>query len=80
MGDERTATFKQKTVLQLISQFFQDGKTKMNNEALLLVTEVLTIFVAEAATRAVDQTKKEGLDEVTIDQFEKILPQLLLDM
>ncbi|XP_046359447.2 centromere protein X-like isoform X2 [Haliotis rufescens] len=34
----------------------------------------------EAASRAASQAKKDASDEVTIDYFEKILPQLMLDM
>ncbi|KAH3863364.1 centromere protein X-like [Dreissena polymorpha] len=73
------ATFKQKTVQSIMQQYFKDEKTKMNTEALSLLTEVITIFVQEAITRTAKQAKKDGEDEVTLEQFEKILPQLLLD-
>ncbi|XP_046553764.1 centromere protein X-like isoform X2 [Haliotis rubra] len=74
------ATFKQKTVQTILQKNFKDEKTKVNSDALVLVGEVLRVFVAEAASRAASQAKKDASDEVTIDYFEKILPQLMLDM
>ncbi|KAK6187181.1 hypothetical protein SNE40_005262 [Patella caerulea] len=74
------ANFKQKTVQNILQEHFKDDKTKINTDAVKLVTEVSRIFVLEAATRAAIQAKKDMSDEVMIDHFEKILPQLLLDL
>ncbi|XP_052819450.1 centromere protein X-like [Mya arenaria] len=73
------ASFKQKTVQHILQQYFKDEKTKVNADALALLTEVISIFVAEAVGRTTKQAKKDGDDELTLEQFEKILPQLLLD-
>ncbi|XP_053391610.1 centromere protein X-like isoform X1 [Mercenaria mercenaria] len=72
--------FKQKTVQQILQQYFKDDKTKMTAESLALVTEVATVFVAEAVGRTVRQAKKDGDNELSLEHFEKILPQLLLDL
>ncbi|WAQ96687.1 CENPX-like protein, partial [Mya arenaria] len=69
----------QKTVQHILQQYFKDEKTKVNADALALLTEVISIFVAEAVGRTTKQAKKDGDDELTLEQFEKILPQLLLD-
>ncbi|XP_053391616.1 centromere protein X-like isoform X2 [Mercenaria mercenaria] len=71
--------FKQKTVQQILQQYFKDDKTKMTAESLALVTEVATVFVA-AVGRTVRQAKKDGDNELSLEHFEKILPQLLLDL
>ncbi|XP_060560010.1 centromere protein X-like [Ruditapes philippinarum] len=72
--------FKQKTVQQLLQLYFKDDKTKMTAESLALMTEVATIFVAEAVGRTIREAKKDGDVELSLEQFEKILPQLLLDL
>ncbi|KAJ7340232.1 Centromere protein X [Desmophyllum pertusum] len=73
-------TFKLETVNKLLQQFFRDKqKTKCNGDAIKLMTELLRIFVAEGAARAVQQAKVESSPTVETDHLEKILPQLLLD-
>ena len=44
-----------------------------------MTTEMMRIYVLEAAHRAAAQAKSEGSQVVELEQFEKVLPQLLLD-
>ncbi|CAH1273958.1 Hypp5245 [Branchiostoma lanceolatum] len=77
---EDGATFKLSTVEKIVKQQFQDnGKTRMNTDAVKLTTELLRMFVMEMAARASDQARSEGAGVVEVEHLEKILPQLLLD-
>ncbi|XP_031723882.1 centromere protein X [Anarrhichthys ocellatus] len=71
--------FKKETVSKLLSGFFKEDRTRLSSDAVLLVTELLKIFVQEAAVRSQKQAESEDCDQVDIEHFEKILPQLLLD-
>uniref|UniRef100_A0A8C2ZUA0 Centromere protein X n=1 Tax=Cyclopterus lumpus TaxID=8103 RepID=A0A8C2ZUA0_CYCLU len=51
----------------------------VSGDATLLMTELLKIFVQEAAVRSLKQAESEDCDRVDVEHFEKILPQLLLD-
>ncbi|KAM8845287.1 centromere protein X [Spinachia spinachia] len=73
------AGFKKETVSKLLSGFFKEDKTRLSGDAVLLMTEMLKIFVQEAAARSQKQAESEDSDQVDIEHFEKILPQLLLD-
>uniref|UniRef100_A0A2C9LG86 Centromere protein X n=1 Tax=Biomphalaria glabrata TaxID=6526 RepID=A0A2C9LG86_BIOGL len=73
------ATFKKNTVGAVLEQYFKDKKVSVKGNALILVTELFRVFV-KALSRAADQAKNEGDTRVTIEHFEKILAQLLLDM
>ncbi|XP_061248519.1 centromere protein X isoform X1 [Bos javanicus] len=66
-------------VSKLLHLHFKDKKTKVSQDALQLVAELLKIFVVEAAIRSVRQAQAEGLAHVDVEQLEKVLPQLLLD-
>ncbi|KAM6913704.1 centromere protein X [Lycodopsis pacificus] len=71
--------FKKETVSKLLSGFFKEDRTRLSGDAVLLMTELLRIFVQEAAVRSQKQAESEDCDLVDIEHFEKILPQLLLD-
>ncbi|XP_034395980.1 centromere protein X isoform X3 [Cyclopterus lumpus] len=71
--------FKKETVSKLLSSFFKEDKTRLSGDATLLMTELLKIFVQEAAVRSLKQAESEDCDRVDVEHFEKILPQLLLD-
>ena len=58
---------------------FTNEKTKYSNDALTMTTEMMRIFVMEAAHRAAGQAKSVGSPVVELEQLEKVLPQLLLD-
>ncbi|KAL4239875.1 Centromere protein X [Mactra antiquata] len=73
------ASFKQKTVQKILQMYFKDEKTKMNPESLALISELAEIFIAEACMRTAKQAQKDGDTELSLEQFEKILPQLLLN-
>ncbi|XP_055876146.1 centromere protein X-like isoform X1 [Biomphalaria glabrata] len=72
--------YLQNTVGAVLEQYFKDKKVSVKGNALILVTELFRVFVKEALSRAADQAKNEGDTRVTIEHFEKILAQLLLDM
>ncbi|XP_026179903.1 centromere protein X [Mastacembelus armatus] len=71
--------FKKNTVSKLLSSFFKEDKTRLSSDAVLLMAEILKVFVQEAAVRSQKQAESEDCDQVDIEHFEKILPQLLLD-
>ncbi|XP_029913440.1 centromere protein X [Myripristis murdjan] len=71
--------FKKETVSKVLSSFFREDKTKLSGDATLLMAEMLKVFVQEAAVRSLKQAESEDCDQVDIEHFEKILPQLLLD-
>ncbi|XP_029945700.1 centromere protein X [Salarias fasciatus] len=80
MAEEETEiSFKKETVSKLLCGFFKEDKTKLGGEAALLMAELLKVFVQEAAMRSLKQAEAEDCDQVDIEHFEKILPQLLLD-
>ncbi|XP_034075371.1 centromere protein X [Gymnodraco acuticeps] len=71
--------FKKDTISKLLSSFFKEDKTRLSGDAVLLVAEMLKVFVREAAVRSQKQAASEDCDQVDIEHFEKILPQLLMD-
>lgn len=82
MADESLpegTTFKTETIAKLLQTNFKDEKTKLSSDATKLTAELLKLFVQEAIHRAAKQAKNEPSNEVTLEHFEKILPQLLLD-
>ena len=58
---------------------FTNEKTKYGNDARTMSTEMMRIYVLEAAHRAAAQAKSEGSQVVELEQMEKVLPQLLID-
>ncbi|KAG8006946.1 Centromere protein X, partial [Nibea albiflora] len=69
--------FKKDTVSKLLSGFFKEDKTRLGGDAVLLMAEMLRVFVQEAAVRSQKQAESEDCDQVDIEHFEKILPQLV---
>ncbi|KAI3359785.1 hypothetical protein L3Q82_014161, partial [Scortum barcoo] len=49
----------------------------VSGDAVLLMAEMLKVFVEEAAVRSQKQAESEDCDQVDIEHFEKILPQLV---
>ncbi|XP_072298298.1 centromere protein X [Eucyclogobius newberryi] len=78
-GTEAEVTFKKETVNKLLTSFFKEDKTRLSSDAVVLMAEMLKIFVQEAAVRSQKQAEAEDCEQVDIEHFEKILPQLLLD-
>ncbi|XP_071814791.1 centromere protein X-like isoform X1 [Apostichopus japonicus] len=76
---EKKTKHRPETVMKLLQRHFQDPKIKVTNEAVALTTELLRIFVQEAALRSAEQAKDESSVVVEQKHLEKILPQLLLD-
>ncbi|XP_033827294.2 centromere protein X [Periophthalmus magnuspinnatus] len=80
MADSETEiTFRKETVNKLLSSFFKEEKTRLSSDAVVLMAEMLKIFVQEAAVRSQKQAEAEDCNQVDIEHFEKIVPQLLLD-
>ncbi|XP_017339585.1 centromere protein X [Ictalurus punctatus] len=78
-GQEREVVFKKETVSKLLMMFFKDDKSKVSNDTVILMAEMLRIFVIEATRRAIKQAENEDCVGVDLEHVEKILPQLLLD-
>ena len=72
-------TFKKETVRQISKLSFQNSKTKYSPDSLQLTTEMLKVYVVEAAHRAAYQANSEGAAVVQLEHLEKILPQFLMD-
>ena len=71
--------FNERTINGLAKLKFKDDKTKMSNEALKLLTELIRVHSIELMNRCAEQAKKEGAETVSNEHLEKILPQFLLD-
>uniref|UniRef100_A0A8D3E771 Centromere protein X n=1 Tax=Scophthalmus maximus TaxID=52904 RepID=A0A8D3E771_SCOMX len=69
--------FRKDTVSKLLSGSFKEEKTKLSGDAALLMAEMLKVFVQEAAVRSLKQAESEDSDQVDIEHFEKVLPQLV---
>ncbi|XP_065833218.1 centromere protein X-like [Oscarella lobularis] len=76
---EARITFRTETVKELLNLFFKDKKTKVGTTALELASELLRIFVVEAAARSVEIAKADSSSAVKVEHLQKVLPQLLLD-
>ena len=74
---ETKARFSEKTVEQLAKM--ECPGLRFSSEGLSLTTELLRIYVLEAAHRAAAQARAEGGQEVGVEHLEKVLPQFLLD-
>lgn len=79
MADQAEIEFKKETISKLLTKSFKDSKTKVSGDAVILMCEILKVFVEEAAQRAMKQATAEDSDQVDVEHFEKVLPQLLLD-
>jgi len=73
------AKFARETVDQLSKLSFSQDKTKYNSEALSMTSEMIRVYVLEAAHRAAARAKSDGSGRVEAEHLEKILPQFLLD-
>ena len=78
-NSEVKTKFARETIDQISRLHFNNEKTKYTPDALTMTTEMMKIYVLEAAHRAAFQAKTEGKREVEVEHLEKILPQLLLD-
>ncbi|XP_067860062.1 centromere protein X [Heptranchias perlo] len=79
MERSERAKFKKELVSKLLYSYFKDQKTKVSGDAVIIMSEMLKIFVVEAAARTARQAFSEDSKSGDIDHFEKVLPQLLLD-
>ncbi|XP_063068603.1 centromere protein X [Engraulis encrasicolus] len=79
MANQVEVEFKKETIAKLLNKSFKDTKTKVNSDAVTLTSEMLQIFVEEASRRALKQATAEDSQQVEVEHFEKVLPQLLLD-
>ncbi|XP_073540246.1 centromere protein X [Phyllobates terribilis] len=77
--EEESVEFRKSLVSKLLHMHLEEEKTKISGDAILLLSELLRVFVHEAAARAARQALAEDLPVVEIEHVEKILPQLLLD-
>ncbi|XP_060757427.1 centromere protein X isoform X2 [Neoarius graeffei] len=75
-GQEQVVVFKKETVSKLLMQFFKDDKSKVSNDTVSLMAEMLRIFVIEATRRTIKQAENEDCVGVDLEHVERILPQL----
>ena len=71
--------FSEDFIKLFMNQYFKEEKTKLSNEAARLTSKLFELFIKEAIGRSMMQCEIEMLDELDVDQLEKVLPQLLLD-
>ena len=76
---ETKTKFVKETIDQISKLNFSNEKTKYTSDALVMTTEMLRIYIFEAAHRAAHQSKSEGNKTVELEHLEKIIPQFLLD-
>ena len=60
-----------------VMKLHMDQKTKIGNEGLIAVNEVMLKFLNEIIWRTMNQATLEGVNSVNLDHIEKILPQLV---
>eukprot|EP00127_Corallochytrium_limacisporum_P006094 Clim_evm43s218 gene=Clim_evmTU43s218 len=71
---------KENVVTQLVKQQFQNTQTRINKDASALLTEYMKMIVGEAISRTASEAVRDGQVIVTIQHFEKVLPEFLLDL
>jgi len=71
--------FNERTINGIAKLKFKDDKTKMSNEALKVLTELIRVHSIELMNRCAEQAKREGAELVSNEHLEKVLPQFLLD-
>ena len=69
--------FNEKLLERLLRNF--EHKMKVSKNANHLFAELMRVYLVEIITRAGEQAIKEGMENVTQEHLEKILPQFLLD-
>ncbi|PNF28991.1 Centromere protein X [Cryptotermes secundus] len=74
-----TSKFKIEALREILKVHFVDSKTRITEDTLQLVAEVVRVLTTEATLRAGRQAHIEGMTEVRVSHVEKILPQLMLD-
>ncbi|XP_069689073.1 centromere protein X-like [Periplaneta americana] len=75
----KTRSFKIEALREILKLHFIDSKTRIMDDTLLLVAEVVRTMTAEAILRACRQAKVEEQSVIQVEHVEKILPQLMLD-
>lgn len=56
---------------------FKDPKTKLPEDSLILVNEILRTLVLETALRGAKQAVCDHRTVIDLEQIEKVLPQLV---
>jgi len=70
---------KKKVIQKIFEQAWKEKGTKISPHALDLSVELLRLFVSEVMSRIIQEADLSNVEEIDIAEFEKILPQLLLD-
>jgi hypothetical protein len=68
---------QQVALREILKLHFVDSKTRIMDDTLQLVAEVVRVLTTEATLRASKQAHVEGMAEVQMSHVEKILPQLV---
>ncbi|KAJ9573918.1 hypothetical protein L9F63_008717 [Diploptera punctata] len=74
-----TTNFKTEALREILKLHFTDSKTRISDDMLQLVAEVIRTLTMEAVLRAGRQATMEKQSQIQLEHVEKILPQLMLD-
>ncbi|XP_022188615.1 centromere protein X [Nilaparvata lugens] len=80
MSNDKEIAFKPETIKHILKKTFTEPKTKISDDAVRVLAEVLRLYTIEAALRSGVQASREASSTVSINHIEKILPQLILDL
>lgn len=61
----------------MIRDSFEDKKTKIGQDALTAVVEILNCLCTESCLRAIKQALRDNKNKVELEHLEKCLPQLV---
>ncbi|XP_075214064.1 centromere protein X-like [Lycorma delicatula] len=79
-ADKIEPTFKKETIKEIVKMKFSDPKTKITDDAVCVLTEMLRLATVESVLRAGVQASREASDYILIHHIEKIVAQLILDL
>ena len=74
-----SSAVKLEAVKQILKLQFKDSKTRIGDDTVRLVGEVVQLLIVEAAARSCNQALLSGTTVVEMEHVEKVLPKLLLD-
>ncbi|KAK3924874.1 Centromere protein X [Frankliniella fusca] len=74
-----TASVRLEAIKHILKQQFKDPKTRIGDDTVRLVGEVVQVLIIEAAARSCNQALLAGLSVVEMEHVERVLPKLLLD-
>lgn len=80
MNTSSNKTMLPETAKKILQSQFRGEKTKISDDVVQLVIEIINAGVTESVLRAGKQAKMEGSETIQVEHVEKVLPQLILDL